>query len=97
MHRAARKLQARPESLGKAQRDIIALGIAVAAILLFVTTGGTLMPQIVRASLGNGPPPDPHLTTAVLLNIALLLFGITIIVNSIARFLVWRVARSGGR
>ncbi len=75
MHRAARKLQARPESLGKAQRDIIALGIAVAAILLFVTTGGTLMPQIVRASLGNGPPPDPHLTTAVLLNIALLLFG----------------------
>src|SRR5690606_25655886 len=34
---------------------------------------------------------------AALMEIALLLFGITIIVNSIARFLVWRVARSGGR
>ena len=34
---------------------------------------------------------------AALMEIALLLFGITIIVNSVARFLVWRVARSGGR
>lgn len=34
---------------------------------------------------------------AALMEVALLLFGITIIVNSIARFLVWRVARSGGR
>lgn len=33
---------------------------------------------------------------AALMEIALLLFGITIIVNSMARFLVWRVRRSGG-
>jgi phosphate transport system permease protein len=33
---------------------------------------------------------------AALMEIALLLFAITIIVNSIARFLVWRVRRSGG-
>jgi phosphate transport system permease protein len=34
---------------------------------------------------------------AALMEVALLLFGITIIVNSIARWLVWRVARRGGR
>lgn len=38
---------------------------------------------------------DLHL--AALMEIALLLFGITILVNSFARFLVWRVARRGGR
>lgn len=37
-----------------------------------------------------------QLYLAALMEIALLLFGITIIVNSIARFLVWRVRRSGG-
>lgn len=34
---------------------------------------------------------------AALMEIGLLLFGITIIVNSVARFLVWRVARQGGK
>ena len=34
---------------------------------------------------------------AALMEVALLLFGITIIVNSFARLLVWRVARRGGR
>jgi phosphate transport system permease protein len=38
---------------------------------------------------------DLHL--AALMEIGLLLFGITIIVNSFARFLVWRVARRAGR
>jgi phosphate transport system permease protein len=38
---------------------------------------------------------DLHL--AALMEIGLLLFAITIIVNSIARFMVWRVARRGGR
>ena len=33
---------------------------------------------------------------AALMEIALLLFGITIIVNAIARFMVWRVSRQGG-
>jgi len=59
----------------KAKRDIVALGIATAALLLFVGTGGSLMPKIVRAWLGTGAPPDPQLTTAVLLNIALIIFG----------------------
>ncbi|HEX5726537.1 MAG TPA: phosphate ABC transporter permease subunit PstC [Longimicrobiaceae bacterium] len=38
---------------------------------------------------------DLHL--AALMEIGLILFGITIVVNSIARWLVWRVARRGGR
>jgi phosphate transport system permease protein len=38
---------------------------------------------------------DLHL--AALMEIGLLLFGITILVNSVARFLVWRVARRAGR
>ena len=59
----------------KAKRDVVALGIAAAAILLFVGTGGSLMPKIVRAWLGTGAPPDPQLTTTVLLNIALVIFG----------------------
>lgn len=61
--------------IGSAERDIITLGIAVAAVILFVGTGGTIMPQIVRAWLGQGNAPDLLLTNAVLLNIALLIFG----------------------
>jgi phosphate transport system permease protein len=38
-----------------------------------------------------------NLHLAALMGIALLLFGITIIVNSIARLLVWRVARRAGK
>src|SRR3712207_2519161 len=34
---------------------------------------------------------------AALMEIALVLFGITILVNTFARLLVWRVARRGGR
>ncbi len=58
-----------------AERDMIALGIAIAAVILFVGTGGTLMPQIVKAWFFGGNPPDLLLTNAVLLNIALLIFG----------------------
>jgi diguanylate cyclase (GGDEF)-like protein len=61
--------------LAKAERDVVALGIAVAAIILFVATGGAVMPQILRAWMGNGAGPDMLLTNAVLLNIALLIFG----------------------
>ena len=61
--------------MGSAQRDIVALGIAVSAIILFIGTGGSLMPKIVRAYLGTGESPDLLLTNAVLLNIALVIFG----------------------
>ncbi len=69
------KDQASGTALQPANRDVLALGIALAAIILFVGTGGTIMPQIVRAWMGVGKAPDMLLTNAVLLNIALLIFG----------------------
>ena len=63
------------DGLGKAERDVVTLGIAVAAILLFVGTGGTVMPRVVRSWMGLEAPPDMLLTNALLLNIALLIFG----------------------
>ncbi|VVT18234.1 putative bifunctional diguanylate cyclase/phosphodiesterase [Erythrobacter sp. EC-HK427] len=62
-------------TLQKADRDIVALGIAVAAVILFVGTGGSLMPQIVASWMGRGVAPDLALTNALFLNIALLIFG----------------------
>jgi phosphate transport system permease protein len=40
---------------------------------------------------------SPGLHQAALMEIGLILFGITILVNSVARFLVWRVGRRAGR
>ncbi|MGC1271109.1 MAG: EAL domain-containing protein [Croceibacterium sp.] len=57
------------------ERDIITLGVAVSAIILLVGTAGSLMPKIVRFAFQGGPAPDMMLTNAVLLNIALLIFG----------------------
>ncbi len=61
--------------LGRAERDIVAFGIAVAGLILFVATGGTVMPQIVKAWYGVGNGPDTALTNALLLNVALIIFG----------------------
>jgi phosphate transport system permease protein len=49
----------------------------------------------VLANEFNEASDDMHLSA--LMGIALLLFGITILVNSFARLLVWRVAKKGGR
>lgn len=62
-------------TLRRADRDIVAAGIMIAATILFVGTGGSLFPQIVEAMLGNRTEPTNALSTAVLLNIALLIFG----------------------
>jgi diguanylate cyclase (GGDEF)-like protein len=66
---------AAPGPLGRAQRDFVALGIAVAALILFVGLGGRVMPQILGSVLGVDQPPDLLLTNALLLNVALLIFG----------------------
>ncbi len=58
-----------------AKRDIIAGGIVVAAILLFVGTGSNVMQAAVRALIGIGGGPDRALATALILNVALILFG----------------------
>ncbi len=61
--------------LDKAGRDIVALGIAAAAIILFVATGGRVVPQAARALFQGDAAPDALLVNAVLLNIALIIFG----------------------
>jgi diguanylate cyclase (GGDEF)-like protein len=61
--------------IGKAERDVIALGIAIAAIVLFVGIAGPVMSQVVQSLFGEGTGPDNLLTTALLLNIALIIFG----------------------
>jgi diguanylate cyclase (GGDEF)-like protein len=61
--------------LGRAERDIVALGIVVAAIIMFLGTGSSLMPKIARAWIGAGLGPDLVLINTMLLNIALVVFG----------------------
>ena len=61
--------------LQTAERDVIALGIAVAAIIMLMGTGGTVLPKVMDALFGNGARPDVLLVNALLLNIALIIFG----------------------
>lgn len=61
--------------VGAAERDLIALGIAVAAIVMFVGTGSAVLPRTIAALTGDDLGPDRWLTNALLLNIALIVFG----------------------
>lgn len=54
---------------------MVALGIAGAAIIMFVGTGGAVIPQMVRSWMGMGDKPSVLLVNALLLNIALIIFG----------------------
>jgi diguanylate cyclase (GGDEF)-like protein len=58
-----------------AERDIVALGIAAAAIIMFVGTGSAVVPSVIRAFAGYGIGPDIALVNALVLNIALVIFG----------------------
>lgn len=59
----------------RAQRDVVALGIAAAAIIMFVGTGSAVLPKILRAEMFGLAGPDVILVNALLLNIALIIFG----------------------
>jgi diguanylate cyclase (GGDEF)-like protein len=61
--------------LQQAERDFVALGIAAAAIILLLGTGGSVVPQTVDALLGRGGAPNMVLANALLLNVALIIFG----------------------
>jgi len=61
--------------IGKAERDLLALGIAVAAIILFIGTGGSVLPDVIDSLFHNGQGADNSLVSALLLNIALIIFG----------------------
>jgi len=58
-----------------AERDLVALGILIAAIILFVGTGSTVLTGIVRSWVYGVGNPDVLLSNALILNIALLIFG----------------------
>ena len=55
--------------------DGVTLGIAAASILLFLATGGTVLPELVLFWRGMGAQPDVILANALILNIAVILFG----------------------
>ena len=57
--------------------DVVTLGIAAASILLFVATGGSVLPALVRFWRGLGAEPDAILANALILNITVILFGWT--------------------
>lgn len=61
--------------LGSRPFDGVTLGIAAASILLFLATGGTVLPELVRFWRGMGGQPDVILANALILNIAVILFG----------------------
>jgi diguanylate cyclase (GGDEF)-like protein len=65
----------KPPEIGKSERDFVALGIATASIILFVGTGGKVVPEVINALLGKGLGPDTLLANALILNIALIIFG----------------------
>ncbi|WP_258319871.1 putative bifunctional diguanylate cyclase/phosphodiesterase [Qipengyuania flava] len=57
------------------EHDLITLGIAFAAIILFVGTAGVVLPNLTKAWQGDAASLDVALTNALLLNIALILLG----------------------
>ncbi|EAQ29688.1 sensory box/GGDEF family protein [Erythrobacter sp. NAP1] len=61
-------------AIGSAERDLVALGLAIAAIILFVATGSSVVPAAINSLLGNGSSPDNLLVSALLLNIVLIIF-----------------------
>src|SRR3546814_6564270 len=56
-------------------RDIVTPIVTVAAILLFLAVGGVAFSRIVATYVHNAAPPERALTVALILNIALILFG----------------------
>jgi diguanylate cyclase (GGDEF)-like protein len=75
LQQAAHGALRRESRIGHAERDIVTLGIATAAIILFVGTGSSVVAPVVRSLMGTGLGPDKMLLNAMLLNIALIIFG----------------------
>jgi diguanylate cyclase (GGDEF)-like protein len=61
--------------LERVGKDIIVLAVSFGALILFVGNGSTVLPQAIRYLQGIGLPPDRLLSNAMLLNIALIVFG----------------------
>ncbi|WP_156906276.1 putative bifunctional diguanylate cyclase/phosphodiesterase [Novosphingobium acidiphilum] len=61
--------------IDRTERDFVALGIILAAIILFVGTGSSVLTRLVRHYLFGENSVDALLANALLLNIALIIFG----------------------
>ena len=59
----------------RAERDIVAIGVILAAAILFVGTGSSVLTHAVRHMVYGEAGADALLTNALLLNIALIIFG----------------------
>lgn len=59
----------------KPKKDLLGLGIVIATIILFVANGSTVIADFLSSLINGSKPRDQMLSTALLLNIALLLFG----------------------
>ena len=57
------------------ERELITGSVVIAAIVLFIWTGGAAMTAVVRHLTGAGPSVEQILLTTLLLNIALILMG----------------------
>lgn len=55
--------------------DLVGSGIILSAILMFVGTGSLVVPEVVRLIQGHGTGPNSSLASAMVLNIALIIFG----------------------
>lgn len=55
--------------------DIVTGAVTVAAILMFVGTGSTVLSRVIQNMASGAPMPDQTLIVALLLNIALILIG----------------------
>lgn len=62
-------------NLYSVQRELITGSVVIAAIVMFIWTGGSAMTAVVRHLTGVGPSVEQVLLTTLLLNIALILFG----------------------
>jgi diguanylate cyclase (GGDEF)-like protein len=60
---------------GRSERNFLVLCVTMAAIVLLVGNGGSTLSHIVASAKGVGIGPDRLLPTALLLNIALIVFG----------------------
>lgn len=65
----------RKRRLGTAERDVVALGIVAASIILFVGIGDAALPALIRVFSGLGVGTDRVMINALLLNIALIIFS----------------------
>jgi len=61
--------------IGSAERDVIALGIAAAAMILLVGQGGHILPQLLRSLASYGIAPGKVMLNALLFNVVLIIFG----------------------